>query len=101
MTTHVTGPETVFLGTEMGGDEGKDIQRNPVDIDEGVPPFMDVCQRGRSIPVELRNIVKGEAIEEVSLSLLKTLRASSQLCFVTYDGEYAMRFTSSFRAKMS
>ena len=78
MTTHVTGPETVLLGMEMGGDEGKYIQRNPVDIDERVPPFTDVCQRGRSIPIELRNIAKGEAVEEVSLSLLETLRASSQ-----------------------
>jgi len=71
MTTHMSGTETVLLGTEMGGDEGKNIQRNAIDAGEGVPPFTDVCQCGRSIPVELRNTVEGKAVEEVSASLLK------------------------------
>jgi hypothetical protein len=44
---------------------GKDIQRNAVDADEGVPPLADICQRSRNIPVELRNVVKGEAVEEI------------------------------------
>jgi len=66
MTAYVTGPETVLLGEEVGGDEGKDVQRDTVDINEGVPPLADICQRGRSIPVELGDVVKGEATEEVS-----------------------------------
>jgi hypothetical protein len=30
MTAYETGAETVLLGGEMGGDEGKDIQRDAV-----------------------------------------------------------------------
>ena len=45
MTAYMTGPEKVRLGIEVGGDEGKDIQRNAVDVSEGVPPFADACQR--------------------------------------------------------
>jgi len=77
MTAHMTGVETVRLGIEVGGDEGKDIQRDAVDVIEGVPPFADVCQRGRNIPVELGDVVKGEAAEEVgvSMSLLGTSQA--------------------------
>ena len=41
-TTHTTGTETVLLGTEVGGDEGKDIQWNAIDVSEGVPPFTDI-----------------------------------------------------------
>ena len=55
MTTHMTGTESVLLGTQMGGDERKNIQRNAIGVGEGVPPFTDVCQRGRSILVELRH----------------------------------------------
>ena len=76
ITAHITGIETIRLGMKVGGDERKDIQRNAVDADEGVPPLADVCQRGRSIPVELGDVVKGEAAEEVSgLSLLETSQA--------------------------
>ena len=76
MTAYVTGVETVRLGIEVGGDEGKDVQRNAVDMNERVPPLADVCQRGGSIPVELGDVVKGEAAEEVSgLSLLETSQA--------------------------
>jgi len=45
MTAYMTGVETVRLGIEVGGDEGKDIQRNAVDVNERVPPFADACQR--------------------------------------------------------
>ena len=31
MTADMVGSETVHLGMEVGGDEGKDIQRNAVD----------------------------------------------------------------------
>ena len=44
MTAYITGIEKVRLGMEVGGDKGKDIQRNAVDVDEGVPPLADVCQ---------------------------------------------------------
>ena len=71
MTTHMTGTESVLLGTQMGGDERKNIQRNAIGVSEGVPPFTDVCQRGRSILVELRHTVEGKAVEEASASLLK------------------------------
>ena len=44
MATHRSGMETVLLGWEVGGDEGKDIRRNAVDKSEGVPPFTNGCQ---------------------------------------------------------
>jgi len=76
MTAYATGVETVRLGIEVGGNEGKDIQRDAVDMNEGVPPLADVCQRGRNIPVELGDVVKGEAAEEASgVLLLGTSRA--------------------------
>ena len=59
ITAHITGIETIRLGMKVGGDERKDIQRNAVDADEGVPPLADVCQRSRDVAVELRNVVKG------------------------------------------
>ena len=45
MTAYLTGFEKVLLGREVGGDEGKDVQRNAVDVGEGVLPFADACQR--------------------------------------------------------
>lgn len=42
MTAHTTSIEMVLLGLEIGGDEGKDIQRDTVNGNEGVPPFADV-----------------------------------------------------------
>ena len=45
MTAHGNGPESVLLGRKTGRDEGKDVQREAVDGDEGVPPLADVCQR--------------------------------------------------------
>ena len=72
MTAHMTGAETVRLRMEMGGDEGKDIERNAVDGNKRVPPLADICQCGRNTSVELRNSVEGETIEEVSVPLLET-----------------------------
>ena len=69
MTTNETEAETVVLGREMGGDEGKDIQRDAVDGNEGVPPLADGDQRGRDVLVELRKGIKGEAIDQVSALL--------------------------------
>ena len=62
-TAHEGGLKTVLLGREMGGDEGKDLHRDAVYGNEGIPPLADGRQRGRGIPVELRNPVEGEAIE--------------------------------------
>jgi hypothetical protein len=44
MTTYKTGAETVLLGREMGGDEGKDIGWDAVYANKGVPPFADSHQ---------------------------------------------------------
>jgi len=87
MTAYIAGTETIRLGMKIGGDERKDIQRNTVDADEGVPPLADVCQRSRNVTVELRNVVKDKAMEEIGVSLLRTSQASSRWCFATYDGE--------------
>ena len=97
MAAYRTGPKTILLGIEMGGDEGKDIQRNAVYAKEGVPPLPDSCQRGRDVLVQLRNIIESEAVEEVSASFLRISRAT----FATYDGEYDACFSSWFRAKTS
>ena len=70
MAAYMAGVETVRLGMEVGGDEGKDVQRDAVDTNERVPPLTDVRQRGRDIPVELGDVVKGETVEEVGVSLL-------------------------------
>ena len=68
MTAYITGTETVRLGMKMGGDKGKDVQWNTVDVDEGVPPLADVCRRSRNISVELRDIVEGEAVGKADVS---------------------------------
>ena len=73
MAAHKTDVKTVLLGREMGGDEGKDVQRNAVYAKEGVPPLPDSCQRGRDILVQSRNVIKSEATKEVSASFLKQL----------------------------
>ena len=41
MTAHETGAETILVGSEVGGNEGKDIQRDAVDWNERVLPFAD------------------------------------------------------------
>ena len=73
MTAYESGPETVFLGREMGGDLRKDLRRNAIDVDERVPPFADIRQRGRGIPVELKNLIGGKAMEQVSVLLSPTM----------------------------
>ena len=102
MTTHESCAETVLLGDEMGGDERKDVQLNAIDGKEGVPPLANIRQRRRDILVELRNVVKGEAIVGVNASFFRISQAPSlERCFETYNGEYELRFSSSFRAKAS
>ena len=75
MAAYMAGVETVRLGMEVGGDEGKDVQRDAVDVNEGIPPLANVRQCGRDIPVELGDIVKGKAVKEVGVSLLETSQA--------------------------
>ena len=78
MATYKTGAETVPLGREMDGDKGKDIDWDAVYGNEGVPPFADSCQRCGGISGELRNVIKGEPVEEVSVSFLKSSRTRLQ-----------------------
>ena len=86
MTAYITGVETVRLGMEVDRDKGEDIKRNAVDVNEGVPPLADVCQRSRNIPVELRNVVNGEAVVEVSVSLGAIARGlASELVIIFHD----------------
>ena len=61
--TRKWGPETVRLGREMGGDQGKDLQRDAIYANEGVPPLADCRQRGCRTPVEPTNFIEGEAVE--------------------------------------
>ena len=61
MTAHESGAETVLLRREMGGDEGKDIQRESVDGSEGVPRFTDGCEYTRDIPLEFRKLFQSKA----------------------------------------
>ena len=68
MTGHKTGADTILLGSEVGGDEGQDIQRNAVYANEGIPPFADIRQCGRDLLVELGNIFESKAVEGVSMS---------------------------------
>ena len=72
MTAYMAGAETVRLGVEMGGDEGKDVHRNAIDENEGIPPLADIRQYGRNFSVELRKSFEGEPIEEVSVRSLNT-----------------------------
>ena len=57
MTAHKTREETVLLGREVGGDEGKEIQRDAVDVSDGVLPFTDNSKYGRNFALEVRNLV--------------------------------------------
>ena len=66
VTAHTIGVQKVLLGIEMGGNERKDIQRNAVDGNEGVPPLANVCQRCRNVLIELRDVVEGKAAEGVN-----------------------------------
>ena len=59
--------EAVRLRREADGDEGEDIQWETVYGNERVLPFADIHQCGRNIPVDLRNIVEGEAGQRVSV----------------------------------
>ena len=70
MTTNERGAEAVLLGREVGRDERKDVQRYAVDGNEGVLPLANGCQCGRSVLVELRDLVWGEAAKEAENAVL-------------------------------
>jgi len=59
MAAYVTGVETIRLGIKVGGDEGKDVQRYAVDMNERIPPLANACQHGRNILAELGDVVRG------------------------------------------
>ena len=63
---NLTCVENVLLGIEMGGDKGKDVQRDTVDAKERILQFTDGYECGRNVPFELRNFVRGDAAEVVS-----------------------------------
>jgi len=69
MTADMAGTETVRLGMKIGGDEGKDVQRDAVDVNEGVLPLADICQRGRDILVESGDFIKSGAVNEIGVLL--------------------------------
>ena len=60
MTAHKTGEEVVPLGGKIGGDEGKDVQREAVDGNERVLPFANCRQRGRGVTIKLRDVIQGD-----------------------------------------
>jgi hypothetical protein len=92
MTAYETGAETIILGFEMGGDEGKDIKRDAVDANERVPPF---ANSGRDTLAKLRHFIK------VKLRRKLVYSVSSPKTFATYDGEDAVRFSSLVKANAS
>ena len=71
VTAYKSGAKTVLLRREKGGDDGKDIQWDTVYGSEGVPPLAGSRQRGRNVLVKLRDVIEGEAIEEVRVSFPK------------------------------
>ena len=68
MTAHKSSPETILLGREMGGDKGKDLRRDAVRANGGVPPLADGQQRGRCFQAESTNLIEGEVANKVSAS---------------------------------
>ena len=96
MTAYETGTEAVLLG-EVGGDEGKNVQWEAVDGSERVPPFLNSQQCGRGVLIKPRDLIQSDATKGVSTYVVP----KTPKYLVTYDGEKAVRFSSSFRAKTS
>ena len=46
MTTDGSGVETILLRREVNGDEREDVQRDAVDVNEGVLPLANGCKCG-------------------------------------------------------
>ena len=66
MAAYEAGAETVSLKSEVGGNEGKDIQREAIDRGERVLPLVDGCQRRRDVMIKLRDLITGNAAKDVS-----------------------------------
>jgi hypothetical protein len=81
----------------MGGDEGKDIQREAVDGSERVPPFVNCCQRGRGVMIKLRDLIQSDATKE---SVCVSFRQDTKI-FRNVRWRKAVRFSSLFKAKTS
>ena len=69
MTAYESRPETVLLGFEMGGDERKDLRRDAVYANEGVPLPTDGHQCACYTPVEATNLIEGETISKSAYCL--------------------------------
>lgn len=76
MAAHGSGVETVLLAGEVDGDEGKDVRRDAVDVNEGVLPLVDGCKCGQNIPVELGNRFQAESTKPFSVSLCNKSEAT-------------------------
>ena len=96
MAAYETGTEAVLLGGKIGGDEGNDVRWEAVEGSERVLPFVNVCQHGRGIMIKLGDLIQRDSTKSVKICSPKTPRS-----FATYDGEKAVRFSSSFKAKTS
>ena len=96
VTTNGTCVNEVRPEGEVGRDNGKNFLREAVDGDERVPPLADVCQRDRSVLIELRDHIEGEPVSKW-LSLHD--QAIGTIARLTKGG--IVRLSSSFRAKMS
>lgn len=86
MATNGSGVEAVPLGSEVGGDEQKDIQWHAVDRSEGILPSANVRQSGRSVSVELGNGLQSEAAGAISMSVFGESRvarhyAQRRICY--------------------
>ena len=101
VTAYETCAETITLGRKVGRDDGKNVQWDAVYANERISPFADIRQHGQDFMVELGNVVGGGAVEGVNVSFLKTSRGCPRLSLATYNREWAARFSSSLRAKMS
>ena len=44
MTAHRSDMKAILVGGEVGGDKGKDLGRNAVDMSKGVLPLANSCQ---------------------------------------------------------
>ena len=78
MKANEASVEAVALVKEIGRDEGKDVLWEAVDGNKRVSPLTNSHQDGGNILVQLRNLVKAIAMEEVRKSISKALLWSPQ-----------------------
>ena len=96
MAAYKSGSETIPL-RKVGRNKRKDVRWDTVDACERILPLADSCKRGRNISFELRNRIERGATEDN-----ERVVSQSGGGFTTYrELEYAVRFSSSLRAKTS